>query len=48
MQTRNKIPRYDYRQQINMEAAYSQETKASRLNNQTFKLANRQKIKANS
>jgi hypothetical protein len=35
----NQISRDDYRQQINMEAAYSQETKTSQHHNQTIKLA---------
>jgi hypothetical protein len=43
---RNQISRDDYRQQINMEAAYSQEMKLSQHHNQTIKLATRQKIKS--
>jgi hypothetical protein len=48
MKNRDKISRDDYRQQINMEAAYSQETKTSQHHHQTIKLATRQKIKSNS
>jgi hypothetical protein len=43
---RNQISRDDYRQQIDMEAAYSQETKTSQHHHQTIKLATGQKIKS--
>jgi hypothetical protein len=46
MKNRNQISQDDYRQQINMEAAYNQETKRSQHHNQTIKLATRQKIKS--
>jgi hypothetical protein len=46
MNNRNQISREDYRQQINMEAAYSQETKTSQHHHQTIKLAIRQEIKS--
>jgi hypothetical protein len=40
-----KLSRDDYRQQINMKAAYSHETKTSQ-HHQTIKLVTRQKIKS--
>jgi hypothetical protein len=43
---RNQISQDFYRQQINMEAAYSQETKTNQHHHQTIKLATRQKIKS--
>jgi hypothetical protein len=46
MKYRNQISRDDYRQQINMDAAYSQETKTNQHHHQTIKLATRQKIKS--
>jgi hypothetical protein len=45
MKYRNQISRDHYRQQINMEAAYSQETKTSQHHHHSIKLATRQKIK---
>jgi hypothetical protein len=41
---KNQISRDEYRQQMNMEAAYSQETKRNQHHHQTIKLATRQKI----
>jgi hypothetical protein len=46
MKNRNQISWDDYTQQINMEAAYSQETKTSQHHHQTIKLATRKKIKS--
>jgi hypothetical protein len=43
---RNQISRDDYRQQIDMEAAYSRETKTSQHHHQTITQATRQKIKS--